>query len=176
MSVQVVGRFPQHGECQVGEAGGHVRGSSRKMDENNMSGLSFSSTTSTQATVAVSSSQLIPGGVFTVRAYNPNGVSSNPVTFTVTNILQAPSFSNPGSQTFNGGGTIFLTQTSAATYGITWSRSPTTGVTLTNPSDSGVTVTVSSSIAIASPTSYTITATDAASQITSQTFTIQNTL
>ena len=144
------------------------------MDENNMSAVSISSTTSTQATLIVAPFIALPGGVFTVVATNPNGVSSIPVTFTVTNTLAAPAFLNPGPQTFVGGGSFFVPQTSLST-GITWTRAPTTGVTLTSPSDSGVTVTVSDGIPIASPTNYTLTATDTSAQATSQTFTIQNT-
>ena len=134
----------------------------------------FSTTSTTQATLTVASLTALPGGVFTVVAKNPNGVSSNPVTFTVTNTLDKPAFLNPGPKTFVGGGSFFVAQTSLST-GITWSRLPTTGVTLTSPSDSGVTVTVSDGIPIASPTNYTLTATDTAAQATSQVFTIQNT-
>jgi len=134
----------------------------------------FSTTSTTQATLTVASLVALPGAVFTVVAKNPNGVSSNPVTFTVTNTLDVPAFLNPGPKTFVGGGSFFVPQTSLST-GITWSRAPTTGVTLTSPSDSGVTVTVSDGIPIASPTNYTLTATDTSAQATSQTFTIQNT-
>jgi hypothetical protein len=134
----------------------------------------FSTTSATQATVTVASTLPIPGALYRVIAYNPNGVASNPVTFTITNSLDVPAFLNPGPQTFVGGGSFFVAQT-AQSSGITWTRSPTTGVTLTSPSDSGVTVTVSSGIPIASPTNYTLTATDSVSQSTSQTFTIQNT-
>lgn len=152
------------------------------MDENNMSfpvgpngeAVYFSTTSPTQATLTVASLVALPGGVFTVVAYNPNGVASNPVTFTITNTLDVPAFLNPGPKTFVGGGSFFVAQTSLST-GITWSRAPTTGVTLTSPSDSGVTVTVSDGIPIASPTNYTLTATDPSAQATSQTFTIQNT-
>ena len=139
-----------------------------------MSAVSISSTTSTQATLTVAPFIALPGGVFTVVATNPNGVSSIPVTFTVTNTIQAPAFLNPGPQTFVGGGSVYIAQTSLSS-GITWTRAPTTGVTLTNPLDSGVYVTVSDGIQIASPTNYTITATDAANLVNSQTFTIQNT-
>jgi len=146
------------------------------MDENSMSGESvyFSTTSATQATVTVASTLPVPGALFRVIAYNPNGAASNPVTFTITNSLAVPAFLNPGPQTFVGGGSFFVAQTSLST-GITWSRAPTTGVTLTSPLDSGVTVTVSDGIPIASPTNYTLTATDTSAQATSQTFTIQNT-
>lgn len=134
----------------------------------------FSTTSATQATVTVASTLPVPGALYRVIAYNPNGVASNPVTFTITNSLAVPAFLNPGPQTFVGGGSFSIAQT-AQSSGITWTRSPTTAVTLTSPSDSGVTVTVSDGIPIASPTNYTLTATDSVSQSTSQTFTIQNT-
>lgn len=138
--------------------------------------VSFISLSSTQATVAVSPGTAIPGALYRIIAYNPEGAASNPVTFSITNSLSGsgPAFLNPGPQTFVGGGSFVINQT-AASSGITWTRSPTTGVTLINPLDSGVNVTVSDGIPIASPTNYTITATDSAAQATSQIFTIQNT-
>ena len=134
----------------------------------------FSTTGPSQATVTVASAQPIPGALYQVIAYNPNGVASNPVTFTITNTLGKPAFLNPGPQTFVGGGSFSVNQTGTSS-GITWSILPTTAVTLTSPADTGVTVNVSSGIPIASPTNYTLTATDTTAQATSQTFTIQNT-
>lgn len=152
------------------------------MDENSMSypvgpggqAVYFSTTGPTQATITVASSIPIPGALYQVIGYNPNGVASNPVTFTVTNTIQKPAFLNPGPQTFVGGGSFNIIQT-ATSAGIAWTISPTTAVTLTSASDTGVTVNVSTGIPINSPTNYTLSATDSASQTTSQTFTIQNT-
>lgn len=152
------------------------------MDENSMSypvgpggqAVYFSATGPTQATITVASSIPIPGALYQVIGYNPNGVASNPVTFTVTNTIQKPAFLNPGPQTFVGGGSFNIIQT-ATSAGIAWTISPTTAVTLTSASDTGVAVNVSTGIPISSPTNYTLSATDSASQTTSQTFTIQNT-
>jgi ribosomal protein L18 len=152
------------------------------MDEDNMSfpvgpngeAVYFSTRGPSQATVTVASALPVPGAIYSVVAYNPNGVASNPVTFTITNSLQAPAFLNPGPQTFVGGGSFSVNQT-AQSSGIAWSIAPTTAVTLASPADTGVTVNVSSGIPIASPTNYTLTATDSAAQVNSQTFTIQNT-
>jgi len=134
----------------------------------------FSTTSPSQGTVTVASSVPIPGALYQVIAYNPNGVASNPVTFTITNTLQQPAFLNPGPQTFVAGGSFSIIQT-ASSSGITWTISPTTAVTLSGVSDAGLTVNVSTGIPINSPTNYTLSATDSASQTTSQTFTIQNT-
>jgi len=134
----------------------------------------FSATDTSQATLTVASSIPIPGALYQVIAYNPNGVASNPVTFTVTNTLQAPAFLNPGTKTFVAGGSFSVIQT-AQSSGITWSILPTTAVTLTSGSDTGVTVTVSDGIPILSPTNYTLKATDSSAQITTQVFSIQNT-
>lgn len=135
----------------------------------------FSTTSPLQATVTVASSTPIPGALYRVIAYNPNGVASNPITFTVTNTLAKPEFLNPGAQTYVGGGSFSVIQT-AASSGITWSIFPTTGVTLSSQADTGVTVNVSDGTPIASPTNnYTLTATDTSAQTTSQVFTIQNT-
>jgi hypothetical protein len=134
----------------------------------------FSATGTSQATLTVASSIPIPGALYQVIAYNPNGAASNPVTFTVTNTLQAPAFLNPGTKTFVAGGSFSVIQT-AQSSGIVWSILPTTAVTLTSGSDAGVTVTVSDGIPILSPTNYTLTATDSGSQTTSQVFSIQNT-
>jgi hypothetical protein len=68
----------------------------------------FSSREPSQATVTVASSLPVPGALYRVVAYNPNGVASNPVTFTITNSLQAPAFLNPGPKTFVGGGLFVL--------------------------------------------------------------------
>ena len=134
----------------------------------------FSATGTSQATLTVASSIPIPGALYQVIAYNPNGVASNPVTFTVTNTLQVPAFLNPGTKTFVAGGSFSVIQT-AQSSGIVWSILPTTAVTLTSGSDTGVTVTVSDGIPILSPTNYTLTATDSSAQITTQVFSIQNT-
>ena len=134
----------------------------------------FSAKGPSQATLTVASTKPIPGALYRVIAYNPNGVASNPVTFTVTNTLEKPAFLNPGPRTFLGGGSFSINQT-AASSGITWTILPTTAITLTNKLDTGVTVNVSNGIAILSPTNYTLTATDVSSQSTSQVFTIQNT-
>ena len=134
----------------------------------------FSATSPSQATVTVAYNLSIPGALYRVIAYNPNGVASNPVTFTITNSLAKPAFLNPGPQTFVGGGSFSILQT-AQSSGIAWTISPTTAVTLSSATDAGVTVNVSNGIAVTSPTNYTLTATDSASQVTSQTFTIQNT-
>ncbi len=134
----------------------------------------FSTRGPSQATVTVASALPVPGAIYSVVAYNPNGVASNPVTFTITNSLQAPAFLNPGPRTFVGGGSFSVNQT-AQSSGITWTILPTTAVTLASPADTGVTVNVSSGIPIASPTNYTLTATDSAAQSVSQVFTIQNT-
>jgi hypothetical protein len=152
------------------------------MDEDNMSfpvgpngeAVYFSTTSSSQATVTVASTLPIPGALYRVVAYNPNGVASNPVTFTITNTLQTPAFLNPGPQTFVGGGSFSVNQT-AQSSGIAWTILPTTAVTLSSASDAGVTLNVSDGIAILSPTNYTLKATDSAAQVTSQVFTIQNT-
>lgn len=134
----------------------------------------FSATSSSQATVTVASALPVPGALYRVVAYNPNGVASNPVTFTITNTLQIPAFLNPGPQTFVGGGSFSVNQT-AQSSGITWTILPTTAVTLSSASDVGVTLNVSDGIAIPSPTNYTLKATDSSAQVTSQVFTIQNT-
>jgi len=134
----------------------------------------FSATNPSQATVTVAYNLSIPGALYRVIAYNPNGVASNPVTFTITNSLAKPAFLNPGPQTFVGGGSFSILQT-AQSSGIAWTISPTTAVTLSSATDAGVTVNVSNGIAVTSPTSYTLTATDTSSQVTSQVFTIQNT-
>lgn len=152
------------------------------MDENSMSypvgpggqAVYFSATGPTQATITVASSIPIPGALYQVIGYNPNGVASNPVTFTITNTIQKPAFLNPGPQTFVGGGSFNIIQTALST-GIAWTISPTTAVTLSSASDTGVAVNVSTGIPISSPTNYTLSATDSASDTTSQTFTIQNT-
>ena len=134
----------------------------------------FSATSPSQATVTVAYNLSIPGALYQVIAYNPNGVASNPITFTITNTLGRPAFLNPGAQTFVAGGSFSVIQTGSSS-GITWAITPTIGVSLANTADTGVTVNVSNAIAIPSPTSYTLSATDSASQVTSQTFTIQNT-
>ena len=134
----------------------------------------FSATSPSQATVTVAYNLSIPGALYRVIAYNPNGVASNPVTFTITNTLARPAFLNPGPKTFVGGGSFSVVQT-AQSSGIAWTISPTTAVTLTSATDAGVTVNVSSGTPIASPTSYTLTGTDTSAQATSQVFTIQNT-
>jgi hypothetical protein len=152
------------------------------MDENNMSfpvgpngeSVYFSATSPSQATVTVASTLPVPGALYRVIAYNPNGAASNPITFTITNTLQAPAFLNPGPLVYVGGGSFSVVQT-AQSSGITWTIAPTTAVTLSSASDAGVTLNVSDGIAIASPTNYTLTATDTAVQSTSQVFTIQNT-
>ena len=140
-----------------------------------MSAVYFSSTGPTQATVTVDRATSIPGALYRVVAYNPNGVASNPVTFTITNTLQPPNFLNPGPQTFVGGGSLTISQVNLGASSLTWSISPTTAVTLSGVSDFGVTINVSSGIPIASPTNYTLTAVDALLNSVSQTFTIQNT-
>jgi hypothetical protein len=154
------------------------------MDENTMSlfppgpngeSVYLSATSPSEATVTVAYNLTVPGALYRVIAYNSNGAASNPVTFTITNTLEFPAFLNPGPRTFVGGGGSFIVNQTAQSAGIVWTIAPTTAVTLTSASDAGVTVNVSSGIAIASPTNYTLTATDASAQITSQVFTIQNT-
>jgi hypothetical protein len=89
------------------------------------------------------------------------------------NVFNIPTFANPGTQSFNGGGSISVSQTAIGTGTLTWSISPSTGVTLTNPSTSGVTVVVSPYISI-SATSYTLTALNSALTSCVQTFSITN--
>jgi hypothetical protein len=137
----------------------------------------ISSNTVSQAVVTVSPTIAVPGVSYTMYATNPQGVQSNKVTFTVTNVLSTPGFNNPGAQTFVGGGSITILQTSVGATGLTWTLTGPAlylpGVTFGSQSDSGVTLTVSNGIFI--PTSNFTLRVSSGGSSTSQTFSITNT-
>ncbi len=79
------------------------------------------------------------------------------------NVVAAPNLTpilvNPGTKSFNSGGTFSITQNVVGTGTLSWAISPTTGVSFSATSDTSATVTVASGTAI-STQNYTVTATN----------------